>query len=58
MAGGGGRVDLLGIPGYAYGGWFFERGAYQTFAYQVRIVLPGSSSYLLGRNVGPFHRRP
>ena len=54
MAGGGGRVDLLGIPGYAYGGWFFERGAYQTFAYQV----PGSSSYLLGRNVGPFHRRP
>ena len=32
---------------YFRAGWFVERGAYVTFVVQVRIALPGSSSYLL-----------
>jgi hypothetical protein len=39
-------------------GWFVERGAYVVLVVQVRVALPGSSSYLVGRNVGPFHMRP
>lgn len=35
-----------------------EARAYVTVEFQVRIALPGSCSYLSGRNVGHFHTRP
>lgn len=52
------RALLVRGKWYTATGWFVERGTYLTLAIQVWIVLPRSSDYLRGRNVGHFHPRP